>query len=65
MNEIRWTDKVYLDNQGNLQYSNNTDQFTQDFINKIVTNVGLARPINTECGDKLCRDCNNNEDENK
>ena len=36
MNEIRWTDKVYLDSQGNFQYSNNTDQMTQDYIRDLI-----------------------------
>ena len=47
MNEIRWTDKVYLDSQGNLHSLDgcSTDQFTQDYINKIKTNIGLAKPI--------------------
>ena len=45
MNEIRWTDKVYLDSQGNIRSSDGcpTDQTTQDIINKIISNVGLAR----------------------
>lgn len=50
MNEIRWIDKVYIDSQGNLQYSNNTDQMTQDLINKIMTNVGCAKPIEDKKG---------------
>ena len=45
MSEIRWTDKVYLDSQGNLRYSNNTDQMTQDLIDKITTNVGCVKVI--------------------
>ena len=45
MGEIRWTDKVYLDSQGNLRYSNNTDQLTQDLIDKITTNVGCVKVI--------------------
>ena len=47
MNEIRWTDKVYLDSQGNLHSLDGavTDQMTQDLINKIITNIGCARPI--------------------
>ena len=45
MNEIRWTDKVYLDSQGNIRYSNNTDQMTQDLIDKITTNIYCAKPI--------------------
>jgi hypothetical protein len=45
MNEIRWTDKVYLDSQGNIRSSDGcpTDQISQDLINKIISNVGLAR----------------------
>ena len=45
MIEIRWTDKVYLDSQGNLRYSNNTDQMTQDLIDKITTNAGCVQVI--------------------
>lgn len=45
MNEIRWTDKIYLDSQGNLRYSNNTDQITQDLIDKITTNVGCVKVV--------------------
>ena len=47
MSEIRWTDKVYLDSQGNIRSTNgcSTDQFTQNFINKIMTNIGCAKPI--------------------
>ena len=50
MNEIRWTDKVYLDSQGNIRSTDGcpTDQFTQDYIDKIKTNVGLAKPIDNE-----------------
>jgi hypothetical protein len=45
MNEIRWTDKVYLDSQGNIRSSDGcpTDQISQDLINKIISNVGLAQ----------------------
>ena len=39
------TDKVYLDSQGNLRYSNNTDQMTQDLIDKITTNVGCVKVV--------------------
>ena len=47
MTEIRWTDKVYLDNQGNIRSTDgcSTNQMTQDLINKIITNVGCAKPI--------------------
>ena len=50
MNEIRWTDKVYLDNQGNIRSTDgcSTNQTTQDIINKIMTNIGCARPIEDE-----------------
>lgn len=48
MSDIRWTDKVYLDSQGNLRYSNNTDQMTQDIINKMMVNLYCAKPV----GDK-------------
>ena len=36
MSNIRWTDKVYIDNQGNIRSSDGcpTDQMTQDTINK-------------------------------
>jgi hypothetical protein len=45
MNEIRWTDKVFLDSQGNIRSSDGcpTDQISQDLINKIFSNVGLAQ----------------------
>lgn len=44
---IRWTDKVYLDSQGNIRSSDGcpTDQITQDLINKVMTNIGCARLI--------------------
>ena len=47
MNEIRWTDKVYLDYQGNIVSMDGcpTDQMTQDLINKIKANVSLAQLI--------------------
>lgn len=47
MTEIRWTDKVYLDSQGNIRTTDGcpTDQMTQDLINKIIVNVGLAQDI--------------------
>lgn len=45
MSEIRWTDKVYLDSCGNIRYSTNTDIVTEDIINKINVNAGLAQPI--------------------
>lgn len=49
-NEIRWTDKVYLDSQGNIRSTDGcpTDQLTQDYINKIKTNVGCAKPIDNK-----------------
>ena len=36
MSDLRWTDKVYLDNQGNIRSSDGcpTEQMTQDTINK-------------------------------
>jgi hypothetical protein len=45
MNKIRWIDKVYLDSQGNIRSSDGcpTDQISQDLINKIISNVGLAQ----------------------
>ena len=45
MNEIQWTDKVYLDSQGNIRSSDGcpTDQISQDLISKIISNVGLAQ----------------------
>lgn len=45
--EVRWTDKVYLDSYGNIRSMDScpTDQMTQDTINKIMTNIGCARPI--------------------
>ena len=47
MNEIRWTDKVYLDSYGNIISMDGcpTDQMTQDTINKIMTNISCAKPI--------------------
>lgn len=50
MNEIRWTDKVFLDSYGNLHSLDGcpTDQITQDIINKITTNIGCAKPIEDE-----------------
>ena len=47
MNEIRLTDKVYLDSQGNIRSSNGcpTDDMTQDIIDKIKVNIGLAQPV--------------------
>ena len=47
MNEIRWTDKVYLDSHGNIRSSDGcpTDQMAQDLINKITTNIYCAKPI--------------------
>lgn len=45
MSDIRWTDKVYLDNQGNLQYSNNVDQSTQDTIYKMMVNTDWVNNI--------------------
>lgn len=52
MNEIRWTDKIYLDSQGNIRSFDGcpTDQMTQDLINKIMTNVGCAKPIEDKKG---------------
>ena len=45
MNEIRWTDKVYLDSQGNIRSIDGcpTDNMTQELINKIKVNIGLAQ----------------------
>ena len=45
MSEIRWTDKVYLDSQGNIRSFDgcSTDQMTQDIINKINVNISLAQ----------------------
>jgi hypothetical protein len=63
MSEIRWTDKVYLDSQGNIRSSDGcpTDQMTQDTINKINVNIGLAKSIDNRewagCGNTLCRNC--------
>ena len=50
MNESRWTDKVYLDSQGNIRSTDgcSTDQMTQDLITKIITNVGCVKPIDVE-----------------
>ena len=47
MNDIRWTDKIYLDSQGNIRSSDGcpTDQMTQDIINKIIVTAGLAQEI--------------------
>lgn len=47
MSEIRWTDKIYLDSQGNIRSLDGcpTDQMTQELINKIMTNIGCAKPI--------------------
>ncbi len=47
MNNIRWTDKVYLDSQGNIISFDgcSTDQTTQELITKIMTNIGCAKPI--------------------
>lgn len=48
--EIRWVDKLYLDNEGNLHYSDNVhvDQMTQDIINKIKISAWLAQPYKKE-----------------
>mgnify|MGYP007115438754 CR=1 FL=1 len=45
MSEIRWTDKVYLDSQGNILSMDGcpTDRMTQDIITKIKTNASLAQ----------------------
>ena len=45
MSDIRWTDKVYLDSQGNIRTIDgcSTNQMSQDLINKIISNVGLVR----------------------
>lgn len=50
MNEIRWTDKVYLDSQGNIRTIDGcpTNQISQDLIDKVNTNVGLMQPIKDE-----------------
>ena len=44
MNEIRWTDKVYLDGSGNICYSTNADIVTK-------VNAGLVQPV-TEVEDE-------------
>ena len=46
MSEIRWTDKIYLDSQGNIRSLDGcpTDQMTQDLITKVMTNIGCAKP---------------------
>ena len=50
MNEIRWTDKVYLDSQGNIRTTDGcpTDQMSQDLIDKLISNVGLVREYKGE-----------------
>ena len=47
MNEIRWTDKVYLDSQGNIRTMDGcpTDQMTQPYIDYIKITACLAQPI--------------------
>ena len=47
MSEIRWTDKVYLDSQGNIRSMDGcpTDLMTQALIDRITTNVGLSQPL--------------------
>lgn len=47
MSEIRWTDKVYLDSQGNIRTTDGcpTNQMTQDIINKMMINIYCAKPI--------------------
>ena len=46
-NETRWTDKVFLDNFGNIISTDGcpTDKMTQELIDKIKTNIGCAKPI--------------------
>ena len=47
MIDIRWTDKVYLDSQGNIRSVDGcpTDRQTQDIINEVMTNIGCAKEI--------------------
>lgn len=47
MNEIRWTDKVYLDSQGNIRTTDGcpTNQMVQPYIDYIKTTASLAQPI--------------------
>ena len=53
-NEIRWTDKVYLDSQGNIRSTDGcpTGSYTQEMINKIKTNIYCAKPIEDKENDK-------------
>lgn len=47
MSKIRWTDKIYLDSQGNIRSLDvcSLTKMTQELINKIMTNIGCAKPI--------------------
>lgn len=47
MADIRWTDKVYLDSKGNIRSTDGcpTDRYTQDIINKIMTNIYCCNEI--------------------
>ena len=47
MNEIRWTDKVYLDSQGNIRTTDGcaTNQMIQPYIDYIKITASLAQPI--------------------
>ena len=49
-NEIRWTDKVFLDSQGNIRSLDGcpTDSLTKELIDKIKTNIGCAKPIENQ-----------------
>ena len=52
MRDIRWTDKVYLDNQGNIRTVDGcpTNQMLEPYVNYIKITACLAQPI--EKGDK-------------
>lgn len=47
MNDIRWTDKVYLDSQDNIRTTDGcpTNQIIQPYIDYIKITVCLAQPI--------------------
>lgn len=50
MTDIRWTDKLSLDNQGNIRNFNGeiVNQMHQELINRISVNSYCAKPIDKE-----------------
>jgi hypothetical protein len=47
MNEIRWTDKVYLDSQGNIRSSDgcSTEHYQNDFVSGQTEVVKVGEPL--------------------